>query len=463
VISLGASVSSTNCSTRGFIDLPNEKNMQKLTHSIASLLLPALLIAPGPAQPQNLDLSDTGILVDGIAAVVNDGVVLLSELDEQTRMIVARLREENTELPPQDVLIPQILERLVVNELQLQRAAMAGVNIPDSMLNRALADVARRNGTTLTELPDLLASDGIDYAAYRKEMRQQLIVEQLRQREVISRISVTPREVDEYLAREQGAAYRDNSYRVSHILISIPAASSPEEITAAREKANDIYERVNQGDDFARLAITYSDAQNALEGGNMGWREGNSLPTLFAGIVPDLQPGQTAEPVRSASGFHLIKLEEVKGNERVIENQVLARHILLLPNEIMDDAVIEQRLKEVRADILEGDKFESIAKAISEDPGSAVKGGDLGWAGPGTFVPEFEAVLEQLATEEISEPFRSPFGWHIVQLLERRVHDTTDDVREQRAIMAIRESKLAEETELWLRQMRDEAFIEYRL
>ena len=437
--------------------------MKKLTNSVASLLLPALLMASAPARSQNLDLSDTGLLIDGIAAIVNDGVVLLSELDEQTRMIVARLREENTELPPQDVLIPQILERLVVNELQLQRAAMAGVNVPDSMLNRALADVARRNGTTLSELPELLAGDGVDYAAYRKEMRQQLIVEQLRQREVISRIGVTPREVEEYLDREQGAAYRDNSYQVSHILISIPAASTPEQIDTARDKASDIYERINKGEGFAQLAIVHSDAQNALEGGSMGWREGDSLPTLFADIVPDLQPGQNAEPVRSASGFHLIKLEQVKGNERVMENQVRARHILLTPNEIMDDAVVEQRLNDIRDGILNGDEFEAIAKAISEDPGSAIEGGDLGWAGPGTFVPEFEAVLEQLAVEEISAPFKSPFGWHVVQLLERRVHDTTDDVREQRAIMAIRESKLAEETELWLRQMRDEAFIEYRL
>jgi peptidyl-prolyl cis-trans isomerase SurA len=442
--------------------------MKKLTYSAASpmlsiLVLAILMISPGPARSQNLDLSDTGVLVDGIAAIVNDGVVLLSELDEQTRMIVARMREENTELPPQDVLIPQILERLIVNELQMQRAAMAGINVPDGMLNRALADVARRNGTTLPQLPELLAQYGIDYASYRKEMRQQLILEQLRQREVISRIGVTPREVEEYLNREQGSAYRDNSYQVSHILISIPAASTPDEIAEAGDKAADLYARIQQGEDFAKLAIANSDAQNALEGGNMGWRDGDSLPTLFADIVPGLEPGQTAEPLRSASGFHLIKLDEVKGNERVMENQVRARHILLVPNEIMDDAVTEQRLQEIRADIVNGDDFAAIAKAVSEDPGSAIEGGDLGWAGPGTFVPEFEATIDSLAIDEMSEPFRSPFGWHVVQLLERRVHDATDDVRQQRAIMAIRESKLAEETELWLRQMRDEAFIEYRI
>lgn len=435
--------------------------MQKLKHIAAGLILAGVL--PVSAMAQNLDLSDTGVLLDGVAAVVNDGVVLLSELDEQTKLIVQRLREENTDLPPREVLIPQILERLVISELQLQRAAQGGITVPDSMLNRALADVARRNGTTLGQLPQLLAADGVDYNAYRKEMRQQLIVEQLRQREVISRISVTPRELEEYLEREQGSSYRDKRFKISHILISISSAATPEDIAAAEQKAQEIYQRVLDGEDFAKLAVAYSDAQNALEGGSMGWREGDSLPTLFATIVPELAAGETAAPVRSASGFHVVRLEAVEGNERIMENQVRARHILLKPDEIMDDAVIEQRLKDIRASIMGGDDFSAIAKAVSEDPGSAIEGGDLGWAGPGTFVPEFEQVMNDLEIDDISEPFQSPFGWHIIQLLERRVHDTTDDVRQQRAIMAIRESKLAEETELWVRQMRDEAFVEYRL
>jgi peptidyl-prolyl cis-trans isomerase SurA len=422
-----------------------------------------LLLGTGPASAQNLDLSDTGVLVDGIAAVVNDGVVLLSELDSQTRMIVQRLREENTELPPQNVLIPQILERLIVNELQLQRAARAGIGIPDSMLNRALADVARRNGTTLGQLPELLARDGIDYNDYREEMRQQLILEQLRQREVVSRIGVTPRELEEYLERKRGAAYEDNRYKVSHILISIPAAATPDEIEAARERAEKVHEEILNGADFAAAAVAYSDAQNALEGGSIGWRDGDALPTLFAEIVPDLEPGTTAAPVRSPSGFHIVKLDEVKGNERIMQDQVRARHILLQTDEIMDDAVVEQRLREIRQGILEGDDFAAIAKAVSQDPASAVEGGDLGWSGPGSFVPEFEAVLDELEPGEISEPFRSPFGWHIVELIGRRVHDATADIERQRAMMAIRESKLEEETELWLRQMRDEAFVEYRL
>jgi len=437
--------------------------MEKIQKTIKVGLLAAALSLPLQAAAQNLDLSDSGVLVDGIAAVVNDGVVLLSELDEQTLLIVQRLRSENTELPPQEVLIPQILERLIMTELQLQDARMAGITVPDSMLNRALADVARRNGTTLGELPAMLAADGINYNAYRKELRQQLIIEQLRQRDVISRISVTPRELDEYIERERGSAYRYNRYKVSHILVSVPSAATPEDIAAAEDKASDIYAQLQDGADFAKLAIAYSDAQNALEGGSMGWRDGDSLPTLFAEVVPELEAGQVSEPMRSPSGFHLIRVEDVQGNERVLENQVRARHILLQTDELMDNAVVEQRLSDIRDQILAGDDFAAIATAVSEDPGSAVEGGDLGWAGPGTYVPEFEATLGVLEVNEISEPFQSPFGWHIIQLLERRVHDTTDDVQRRRAIMAIRESKLAEETELWLRQMRDEAFVEYRL
>ncbi len=434
--------------------------MQRLKIRFLLLLLPLLA---GPAQAQTLDLSDTGELLDGIAAVVNDGVVLLSELEQQTMLVVQRLREEQTELPPQNVLVPQILERLVINELQVQRARMAGITVPDSMLNRALADIAERNGTTLSQLPALLAADGMDYNAYRSEMRQQLIIEQLRQREVVSSIGVTPRELEEYIERQRGAAYRNNRYQVSHILVSISAAATPDEIEAARKKADDIYRQIQGGADFARLAVTYSDAQNALEGGSLGWRDGDALPTLYADIVPELQPGETSAPLRSPSGFHLVKLQAVEGNERIMQNQVHARHILLQTDEIMDDAVVEQRLRDIRAGIVDGDDFAAIATAVSEDPGSAIEGGDLGWTGPGAFVPEFEQTLAELEPGEISEPFRSPFGWHIVQLLERRVHDATDDIERQRAIMAIRESKLAEETELWLRQMRDEAFVEYRL
>lgn len=427
-------------------------------------LLPLLLCGGAlPVQAQNLDLSDSGVMLDGVAAVVNDGIVLLSELEEQTMLIVQRLREEGTQLPPQEVLIPQVLERLVLNELQLQRARRAGVRVPDSMLNRALADIAQRNGTSLSELPALLEADGMDYNAYRREMRDQLIIEQLRQRDVVQRIGVTPRELSDYLERERSNADASNRYRLSHILIAVSAAASPADIVAAENKATDIVRQLDQGADFNQLALTYSDAQTALEGGSMGWREGSSLPTVFAGVVPTMTEGEVAGPIRTPTGLHIVKLHEIQGNQRIMQDQVLARHILLETNELMDDDIVEQQLITIRQRILNGDDFAAIAKAVSVDPGSAIEGGELGWATAGTYVPVFEATLNALTPGEISQPFKSPFGWHIVQLTERRVHDATDDVERQQAMMAIRDSKITEETELWLRQIRDEAFVEYRL
>jgi len=436
--------------------------MLKRTGLYAALAALTLLPAVG-AVAQTLDLSDTGQKLDGIAAIVNDGVVLQSELENQTAMIVARLRAENTPLPPFDILQQQILESLVIKEIQLQRAERAGIRVPDEILNRAMSDIARRNGISLAELPELLEQDGMSYILYRSEMREQMIIERLRQRDVISRIGVNPRELQDYMAREEGAAYLNNRYKVSHILISVPAAASPEELEAATDEARDLYDQLQNGADFAQLAVAYSDAQTALAGGSMGWRDGNALPTLFAEFVPVMQKGEISLPVRTNSGIHIMKLDDVEGNEPVMENQTHARHILMETNELMDDEIVQQKLTEIRASILEGDDFAAIAKAVSEDPGSAVEGGDLGWVGPGVFVPIFEETMNSLAIDEISEPVQSPFGWHIIQVLERRVHDTTEDVRKQRAMMAIRESKLAEETELWVRQIRDEAFVEYRI
>ena len=412
---------------------------------------------------QNLDLSDTGVRLDGIAAIVNEGIVLLSELEDQTALIVQRLRADNTPLPPQNILIEQILERLVVEQIQLQRAARSGIQIPDEMLNRALSDIARRNNSTLADLPNLLAQDGIDYLAFRADMRKQMTIEQLRQRDVISRIGVTPRELDEFLEREENSQFRNQRYSISHILIATSAAATPEEITAAKEKVENLYKQLEDGADFKELAVAYSDAQNALEGGDLGWRDGQSLPTLFADVVPDMQAGDISDPFRSPSGFHLIKVNNIEGNQPIIEEQVRARHILMTTNEVMDDDIVRQKLIQVKEGILAGDEFDAIAKAVSEDPGSAVDGGDLGWSGPGAYVPVFEQTINELDINEISEPFKSPYGWHIVQLLERRTHDKTEDVKKERAMMAIRDSKIAEETELWLRQMRDESFVEYRL
>jgi len=427
------------------------------------ILALACCLSPPPALAQNMELSDTGELLDSIAAVVNDGVVLTSELKIEIQQIVARLEAQGTQIPPISQLAPQILERLVIRRIQLQRAERIGMQIPDETLNIALADIAERNGVSLSDLPDMLRREGIDYANYRMEMRDQLIVDQLRQRDVIGSINVTPRELEDYLERQAGRANRNVEFKLSHILISTSANADPENVATAEKRAWEIYERATNGDPFVELAIAHSDGQQALDGGDMGWRKGEELPTLFADIVPGLEIGQVGEPIRSASGFHLVRLDDRRGAEPIMESQTRARHILITANEILDDEAVRQKLTEIRQQIIDGDSFEAVAKVVSEDPGSAINGGDLGWNGPDMFVPEFQAVCDQLEIDEISEPFRSNFGWHVIQLLDRRVHDTTDEVMHQEAMMAIRNSKLNEETELWARRLRDQAFVEYRL
>lgn len=427
------------------------------------ILALACCLSPPTALAQNMELSDTGELLDSIAAVVNDGVVLTSELKIEIQQIVARLEAQGTQVPPMSQLAPQILERLVIRRIQLQRAERIGMQIPDETLNIALADIAERNGVSLSDLPDMLRREGIDYANYRMEMRDQLIVEQLRQRDVIGGINVTPRELEDYLERQAGRANRNVEFKLSHILISTSANADPENVATAEKRAWEIYERATNGEPFVELAVAYSDGQQALDGGDMGWRKGEELPTLFADIVPGLEIGQVGEPIRSASGYHLVRLDDRRGAEPIMESQTRARHILITANEILDDEAVRQKLTEIRQQIIDGDSFEAVAKVVSEDPGSAINGGDLGWNGPDMFVPEFQTVCDQLEINEISEPFRSNFGWHIIQLLDRRVHDTTDEVMHQEAMMAIRNSKLNEETELWARRLRDQAFVEYRL
>jgi peptidyl-prolyl cis-trans isomerase SurA len=402
-------------------------------------------------------------MLDGIAAVVNDGIVLKSQLEIEIQRIVQRLESQGTQIPPMSTLAEQVLERLVVNQIQLQRAERVGIRISDETLNVALSNVAQRNNTSLSELPEMLGSEGIDYAAYRAEMRDQLAIEQLRQRDVIGRIGITPKELEEYLERQKGRAFQNQEFKLSQILISVSASATAEQIEAAEQVILDIYKRIQAGESFVEQAIALSDGQKALEGGDLGWRKGDELPTLFAEIVPGLGIGQVSEPVRSASGFHLVKLDDRRGSDPIMQQQTHARHILISTNEVLDDEAVYQKLIELRQQILDGDSFEAVAKVISEDPGSAVDGGDLGWAGPDVFVPEFQAVCDELEIDEISKPFQTSYGWHIIQLLDRRMHDTTEEIQRQRAIMAIRNSKMSEETELWMRRLRDEAFVEYRL
>jgi peptidyl-prolyl cis-trans isomerase SurA len=368
------------------------------------------------------------------------------------------------ELPPTNVLRQQVLDRLILDELQMQRAGRAGIKVADETLNNALNDVADQNHIKLADLPAALAQQGIDYGSYRENMRKELTRQILRQRDVIARINVSPREIDQFIERQKKMPLEGNSYNVSHILIAVPQAATPVQLEEAQKKADDVFARATAGEDFANLAVTYSSAQTALEGGSLGWRKGSELPTFLGELIAGMKAGDISKPVRTPSGYHIVRLNEIKGNQQVIVNQVHARHILIKPNELQDDATVQQKLTTIRDRIVnKGETFAAVAAVVSEDPGSAAEGGDLGWAGPGTFVPEFEKQLAQLQPDEISMPFRTQFGWHIIQLLGRRQFDTTDEQIRKNAFVALREAKADEETELWLRRLRDEAYVEYKL
>ena len=431
---------------------------------VHSLLL-CIALLPGLSFAQTRELSANGVLLDRIAAIVNDGVVLNSELDEQTEEVTARLRQQNTELPPRNVLRKQILERLVVEEIQMQRADRLGIQVSDEMLNGALADVAQRNNISFADLPKELESKGVDYRAYRDEIRKQLTLQLLRQRDVIGRINISPRELDQALARQQNAPDMNSEYNVSHILVSVPVSATPEQLQAREARVKEVLEKAKGGQDFAQLAVTSSDSTTNIEGGSLGWRKGSQLPSIVGDLIAKMQAGQVSDPIRTPSGFHLFRLNEVRGGaQQTVISQIHARHILLRTNELEDDQTVQQKLANIRKRIVEGgEDFAAIAAVTSNDPGSGAQGGDLGWAGPGTFVPEFEQQLDQLKENEISEPFKTQFGWHIVQLLGRRVHDATQDKIRQQVFAQLRESKAEEETELWLRRLRDEAFVDYRM
>ena len=439
----------------------NERYMRKLA-ALCGILSASILVPPD-AFAQTRDIGAHGELLDRIAAIVNDGLVLKSDLDDQIEAVTKRLQEQKIEMPPQSVLRQQVLERLILQEIQMQRAKHVGLTISDEQLNSALQDIAQRNKIPFDQLPTALAAQGVDYKQYRESMRKELTLSTLRQRDVIAHINVTPRELDQYLARQQTAAANDE-FNVSHILLSLPEAATPKQLDEIAHKAQDLAARASKGEDFGQLAIANSNSQTALDGGQLGWRKGNQLPQFILDLVVKMKPGDVSEPVRTPSGFHIVKLNERRGGEaKVVINQIHLRHILMKPNELDDDETVRQKLSKLRDRILKGEDFAGIASTASEDPGSAPDGGDLGWAGPGTFVPEFDKAVADLKIDEISQPFKTRYGWHIVQMLGTRTYDSTEDVRRQRAFAAIRESKADEETELWLRRLRDEAFVETKM
>lgn len=410
------------------------------------------------------ELSDTGQFIDGVAAIVNEGVVLKSQYRQELEAIRERARAQDIPLPPAEILEEQVLERVILTEIQLQRAERRGLEISDQMLNSVLADVAQRMGGTLADLPAMLAADGVDYQEFRRQMRRDVTLEQLRRIEVDQSIQVSPREIEQCIVDLESNVVVNSEYNLSHILLSLPESASSDEIDEIVATAEQIVERARDGADFRELAVRYSEGPTALEGGSLGWMQGQQVPTIFTDILAPLGDGDVSDPYRTASSIHIVKVNDMRSAvERSEVDQVNVRHILITPDEIIDDETAKQRLDDAYERIQAGEDFAELAKLLSDDPGSANNGGELGWAGPGTFVPEFERIVDSLDIGEMSEPFRSPFGWHIVEVLDRRVYDNTEDLKEQNCVVRIRASKRDDETQLWMRRLRDEAYVDVRM
>jgi len=410
------------------------------------------------------ELSESGVFIDGVAAVVNEGVVLKSELDRQQDLIIRRATEQGMQLPPAHVLREQVLERLIIEEIQMQRASRIGIQISDQMLNTAIAQIAENAGLKFEDMPAVLAKDKIDYAEYRRDMRKQMVLEQLKRIDVINRISVSPREIEQCLEDLEDNAVVNSNFDLSHIFVSVPASATNEQFSAAEQEAEQIYDQLMAGADFAEMAIRFSDGDTSLQGGSLGWRPGDQLPTLFFDVVGDMQAGDISRPIRAVSGYHIVKVNEIQGvNQKSEIEQTRIRHILITPDQIIDEETAKQRLEDALERIRGGEDFGEVAKLLSDDPGSANEGGEMGWTNPGEFVPEFEEVANKSEIGTISEPFRSRFGWHILEVLERRVYDNTEDLKEGNCVQRVRNGKLNNETELWARRIRDEAFVETRI
>ena len=410
-----------------------------------------------PERPQREEL-------DRIVAVVNDDVILRSELEQYLRKIVTQLRARQTRLPPLDVLQRQALERMVLRRLQLQLAERTGIRVDDETLSRAIRNIARQNHMSIPELRSALQQDGIDYDSFREDIRQEIVLARLKQRQIDNRVQVSDQEVEDFLERMKKQQRQDRLYNYSHILIALPEAPTPEQVQAARQKAEKVLAELRQGANFAHVAVSVSDGQKALEGGEQGWKSLDQLPTLFADVLARMQPGEVSDLIQSPSGFHILRLNEVKDkSQRHLVEQTLVRHILLRTSEVQSDAEAKLRLEQLRERIEGGEDFAALARAHSEDTLSAREGGNLGWVSPGDMIPAFEEQMNKLGKGELSQPFKTRFGWHLVQVLDRQTRDDTDKFLKAKAREILRERKAQEMTQQWLRRLRDEAYVEYRL
>ena len=401
--------------------------------------------------------------LDRIIAVVDDDIVMRSELDQMLARVRGELREKGAEMPPTSVLERQVMERLILDKIQLQVAQQTGVEVTEENLDRAIDDIAQKNKLSMPQFKEILKSEGYEFERFRDDIRQEIIVSKLRREEVDRRIQVSDREIENELKNVGDSVVNDDEYHIAHILIGIPPNANDTERRAAEEKAKATLARLTEGADFGDIALAMSDAQDALDKGDLGWRKIEEIPSLFADSVRTLDIDAHSDLINSPNGYHLVKLMGKRGGEKVMVEQTKARHILITPNELVDEQAAIQRLRQLGLRLESGDDFATLARTHSDDRGSALQGGDLGWVSAGQMVPEFEEVMRATEKGQISAPFRSEFGWHILQVLDRRTYDGTVEVRRAKAREAVMARKREEAYQEWQRRLRDEAYVELRV
>ncbi len=406
---------------------------------------------------------DEALLIDRIIAIVGEDVVVLSELRNEANKLAQRLEQQGVSPMPTTAAIQrQAFDSLVLTKLQLAEAARLGIEADEDTINRAIQAIAANNAMSVAQLRDALQAEGMDFRKFRETMRDEIVVRRLRNREVTDRVEVTKSEVDSYLERSSGASGRTGVHLL-YIMIETPEGATPAQREAARVEAVEVVERVRAGEDFRAIAQQVSDGQNALQGGDLGWIGADSIPPLFQPYVAKMDERETQGPIATSRGFHIIQLAEVRYGSTNIVRQTRARHILIRPNEVISDTDARERLAQLRDRIINGDDFDTLARSSSDDKASAIKGGDLGWSTPGNLVPIFEEQMDLLGIDEVSQPFKTQFGWHIVQVLERRDYDATDETRRDQARKVVRDEKAKEALQSYLRRLRDEAYIELRI
>lgn len=401
--------------------------------------------------------------LDRVVAIVDNDVVMQSQLDQRLREVRQTIQKRGAPLPPEHVLTQQVLERLIIEDIQLQIGERSGIRITDEELNQAMGTIAQRNHMTLDQFQAALTRDGLSYDDAREQVRREMVISRVRQRRVAERVQVSEQEVQNFLASDLGKIQLSEEYRLANILIPVPDGASSQTLQAAGKQAQDIYQQLKQGADFNQLAISRSAGDNALEGGEIGWRKAAQLPSPFDSMISSIAVGDVTEPVRTPGGFIILKVEEKRGGSKMVRDEVHVRHILLKPSEIRSDEETQKLAQKLYDRIKSGEDFGTLAKQFSEDPGSALHGGDLNWIDPEALVPEFREVMNNTPQGQLSKPFRSPFGWHVLEVLGRRATDSSDKFREQQAAQVLRNRKYDEELQAWLRQIRDEAYVEIKL